>query len=382
MFAPGANGRPVEAQITDMKEAGANAAKYWFDWSVVEPRAVRFDNSLRPAEQGSSVTRAILRSRPDLIEEYAFPDSGRFLRLIDWSTSDELIRALNRAGLSPVPLIADATTAPFVESADGSLNRIAPEEPPWTGRTSVPGLTWGYTGVGREAFLGQVLLFTAAAARRYSRGDLRVDLWNTENELNWTYVHVLVAGWRKGDAWLDPSFLLDLLSTLQEGIHLGNPSARATMNLNIADPDWKADARLYLPFMDVIGIGAYPNYIFGEPIQSSQVVDAVDFARSLDKPVMVLETGYPSGPEGHSWTAEKQAEYFRSAAGGACSLDAEGFFYFKLDDEDLPRPDVQAVENHWGLIDIQGKRKPSFDAFRELTRVGCRPKGQPTTTSP
>lgn len=366
VFAPEANGRNVDAQVRDMREAGANAAKFWFEWSRVEPIAVTYGDGFVPASPGKYLTREEVRASPALIREYAEPSHGRFHGLIDWTYYDSLIGQLNRAGLTPVPLIADATTAPFMQ---GNTLRIAPEPAGWTNTEPTP-QSPGYIGIGREEYLGHLLLFVAAAARRYSRGDLNVSLWNTENELNWTYVHVLVAKWRKGDAWLDDSFLLDLLATLYEGVHLGNPDARATMNLNISDPDWMADARRYAPFMDVIGLGAYPNYLFGMPILDQQVTDAVDAATRLGKPVMVLETGYPSGPVGLDWSAENQANYLQAAIRGAYDRGAAGYFHFKLDDEAAPRDAIQQVENHWGLVDVRGDRKPSFFAFLEAAARG------------
>ncbi|MBI2889883.1 MAG: hypothetical protein HYY13_03760 [Nitrospirae bacterium] len=377
VFTPGANGRTLEAQARDMSDAGANAAKFWLDWSRVQPTVLRFDESLVPSTTGALPTREAVRAAPRLIEAFAQPESSALREWVDWSYSDKLIGTLSRAGLAAVPLIADATTAPFLTADRARRTRIAPEEPPWKDTSVTDAIESGYEGIGRENYLGQVLLYTAAAARRYSRGSLAVGLWNTENELNWTYVHVLVAGWRKGNAWLDEGFLTDLMATLAEGIHLGNPAARVTMNLNISDPDWLADLRTYGPHMDVIGLGAYPNYLYGEPILSDLVGAAVGDARraglpaSAGKPVMVLETGYPSGPPGRDWSPEYQAEYLRRAAGGACREGAEGFFYFKLDDEDLPRQDVQAVENYWGLVDASGNRKPSFHALTETIREVC-----------
>ena len=252
--------------------------------------------------------------------------------------------------------------------------RVAPEDIGWEYRFQgysgiVTGFT-GYIGIGREHYLAHLYLYLAAAARRYANGKSKTLFWNTENELNWTYVHVLVAGWRFGNAWLDSDFLDLLLGTMYKAMKTGNSKALTTMNINIHDPDWIVDLTRWQNFLDIIGIGAYPNYLVPSPPLGEITADAVKMARekSDEKPVMVMETGYPSGPKKRGWTEEIQAEYIKESAELSIKAGADGFFYFRLDDGDFPiaEDEVQAVENYWGLVRLDGTRKPGFEILKKI----------------
>jgi len=371
VFSPGQ--RDIASQVSDTAELNADVAKFWLPWSSVQPRVLYYNPDIgavsdAPAEGFRFFERWDFTIDPDLIEEAAFPErGGRFAELLDWSATDEIIDAITAQGISPVPLVADATTAPFLSLDDATALRIAPEEPDWIDVDCAGGRCLGYAGIGRDRYIDAAFFHVAAAARRYRSV---VALWNTENELNWAYVHVLFAGWRKGGAWLDTGFCGRLLKALHDGVEAGDRFALTTMNLNIHDPLWMVKQLDWQDYMDVVGIGAYPNYLFSRPVLSGLLLSSISMARTIggDRPVMVMETGYPTGPAERGYSVELQESYIESAAIGTVQRGATGYIHFKLDDVPNPPPwrEIQAVEHYWGLVDADGSRKGSFDTFGEI----------------
>ncbi len=357
VFTPEVNGRSLESQIQDMKDLGVNTAKFWLDWNWIEPRLA---GDFRLED---------LKAHPELIDEYAFPEKpgSRFRGLLDYSKTDRLARDFNAAGISPLPLIADAIATPLAHGE--KVERISPEPEGSFCSTTIAGQVNQYRGIGRERYLAHIYLHAAGLARRYSRPPMQVDWWNTENELNWTYIHTTIAGWRCGKTWTDQEFLTDLLRALHDGIKAGNPQAATTMNVNIHDPDWISDLARWAPEMDALGLGSYPNYIFAWPLMDRLLTQAVSraVARSRGKPVFVLETGYPSGPKELGWNDNLQAHYISKSVAGTIKNGGRAYIYFKLDDTDLAIPlgSLQKVENHWGLVRLDGTRKPGFFAYQK-----------------
>lgn len=381
VFTPEVNGRKLASQVQDLKELGVSCAKFWLDWNQVEPKLAAFDSvsgkfGKAPDGKGSDLSLEFLRDHPQLVEEYAFPErpGSNFHGLLDWSLPDRLVKELNAAGIAPLPLIGDGAATPaWPEPA--SQDRVSPEPLGRRCSTKVAGETRYYRGIGREPYLAHVYLMAAGMARRYAKDPDRILWWNTENELNWAYIHTTVAGWRCGKEWSDRQFLAELLAALYQGIKAGNPEARSAMNLNIHDPKWVLDLKNFAPEMDGIGLGAYPNYLFAWPVLDGLLNSAVGKAvrRSQGKPVLVLETGYPAGPKFMGWNENLQARYVRDSVRGAVGQGAKAYIYFKLDDTDLAisAASLQRVENHWGLVRLDGSRKPAFQAYQKAI-ADCR----------
>lgn len=371
VFAPGQ--RDLTLQCSDMSDLGVHLAKFWLPWSEVQPRVLYYNPqskeiSCEPQQGFRLLERRDFTDDPDLIQEAAFPEQGgRFAAFIDWTSTDRLIYEIASNGIDPLPLIADATTAPYLVLDQYSALRIAPEIPEWSYVDCSSGACTGYAGIGRQPYLDAVFLHAASAARRYGSG---VPLWNTENELNWAYAHVLFAGWRKGDAWLDSVFCTDLLQTLHSGIRAGNPYALTTMNFNIHDPLFAVRLQQWQNQMDIVGLGAYPNYLFGKPLLYDLLTAAVGLAKDMayPKPVMVLETGYPTGPPQKGYNVELQKQYIINASAGTVDNGATGYVLFKLDDVPDPPPwyELQAVEYYWGLVDAAGVPKQSFYTYQQI----------------
>jgi hypothetical protein len=223
----------------------------------------------------TDLTRDMLSANPEWIEDYAFPErpGSLFHDLVDWSRLDAVVDQLVAVGIVPLPLIGDAPAAPKISGPEGPAT-IAPQQLSYRAQE--------YTGIGREAYLAHLELHAAAASRRYSQSPERVTWWNIENELNITYVH-LVVGWRVGDAWLEEAFRNEVPASLSRGIKLGSPNARATHNVNacLFDPNWTDSLARYAEYLDAVGLGCNPNYLSPEPLQSDLLIDAVKTASAL-----------------------------------------------------------------------------------------------------
>ena len=358
VFNPGQRNLPE--QIGNLDDLGVNYGRFWLDWSKIQALAFRFNPATQKLvwENNSAYFYPSLESivgSSDLIDEYA----GH----ITWTEFDTFVQNLRQAEVAPLPLIADATTAPF---APGTRARIAPEDEGWTGSACILGACVDYAGIGRDAYLAQAYLHAAALARRYRD---RIGIWNLENELNWAYVHTGVAGWRVGSAWSDPEFCRRLLKTLADGIKAGNPSALVTMNFNIHDPAYLQKIGDWADPLDLIGIGAYPNYLFATPIMSSLLSSAIQNVKAItNKPVLVLETGYPSGPAAKGYSETNQVQYLNESTRATLENAGSGYFYFHLEDPPgTPGPgDLQAVEYYWGLTCPDGTTKPAYGEFKSL----------------
>ena len=358
VFNPGQRNLPE--QVGNLGDLGADFGRFWLDWSKIQATAFRFDPATQELvwENNSAYSYPSLESiagSSGLIDEYA----GH----LTWTEFDTFVQSLIQARIAPLPLIADATTAPL---APGTQARIAPEDEGWTDSACILGTCVDYVGIGREAYLAQAYLHAAALARRYRD---RIGVWNLENELNWAYVHTGVAGWRVGSAWSDPEFCRRLLKTLADGIKAGNPSALATMNFNIHDPAYLQKIGDWADPLDLIGLGAYPNYLFATPIMSSLLSDAIQNVKALaTKPVLVLETGYPSGPAAKGYSENLQVQYLNESIRFTEENGGAGYFYFHLEDPPgAPDPsNLQAVEYYWGLTYPDGTTKPAYGEFKSL----------------
>ena len=369
VFDRSAEGLATEAQIAQMQELGIGYAKFHAFWDQTEAELAGYNLSLNDFgvagdDRPTDLTRELLAANPEWIEDYAFPErsDSRFSGLIDWSLMDGVVDQLLAAGIRPLPMITDSLFAPRITRPDGRY-RILPEP--------LDFIQPGVVGIGREAYLAHAELHTAAVARRYSGQPRRVTWWNIENELNLAYLHVQLFGWRTGDAWLDDAFLVDLLATLYRGLKLGSPDARATHNVNPIGPNWADDLASYAEHLDAIGIGAYPNYVSPRPLQTEVLIAGVEAAAAFGKPVIVLETGNPSGPASGGWDEALQAEYLATAPVESFNAGAIGYIHFLLNDRDPKiwdsnEGELTQVENYWGLVRVDGTYKPSFEILQGI----------------
>lgn len=312
----------LERDISLMNELGITHVKFWMNWSSIQ-------------------------------KKYG-------LNSLDWEWWDIVIEKLVENGIQPVPLICDATTAPYLENR----TRISPENEGICKELCNENGCITYCGVGRENYINEAKKHARAIAERYKG---KVYLFNIENELNWTCVHVLIAGWRAGDIWCDLTFVKELLEGIIEGVKDGNPTALTTMNFNVHHPLFVEQVKFMGNLLDISGIGAYPNYIGSTPTLGHLLGYYVRIMKSITKKsVMVMETGYPSGPHHEGYSEELQADYLTDAIISSIESGAEGFFYLKLRDPSTEFEGIKRVEKFWGLVDKNFNPKTSFYKYKDL----------------
>jgi hypothetical protein len=213
----------------------------------------------------------------------------------------------------------------------------------------------------RNEYVKRASIHTRILVRRYKR---KIRYWQIENEPNWWRLHVL-GGWRTGFSWIDPhGFRIQLLSELNKAVHAEDSTAQTIINL---EADTKLDSRSFAPFCDVIGLDFYPNYKPYSPIDTSKFKKAKDVANDSGKPIIISETGYPSGPSFLGYTRSNQSEYVRKACLDAFALDSvNGIGLWRY--SDTPWRSFPFQENYFGLVDIRGKPKPGWKALSAISR--------------
>jgi hypothetical protein len=108
------------------------------------------------------------------------------------------------------------------------------------------------------------------------------------------------------------------------------------------------------------------------------LVNDLETAKKIvkNKPIMVMEAGYPTWPQGNGWlplclfsrnyNVIYQSEYILGTAATAATGGSNGYFYFLLDDENDERHwnTLTEIENHWGLVKLDGIPKASFYTYQ------------------
>jgi hypothetical protein len=166
--------------------------------------------------------------------------------------------------------------------------------------------------------------------------------------------------------WLNPGdFTFQLLKELNAAVHTEDPRAQTIINL---EGDRLSNTSDFAAHCDILGLDFYPGYKRAYPIDTSIFRTAKDVAEKSGKPVIISETGYPSGPVFRGYTHQRQVEYVIKACTQAFGLDAlNGIGIWRY--MDLVWRSFPLVENYFGLIDRQGNPKPAWAALAEMTRT-------------
>ncbi|MDG6942348.1 MAG: hypothetical protein JRN34_05440 [Nitrososphaerota archaeon] len=290
------------ALADSLKSVGADFVRCWFPWKYFEPVPLPFGALETALDEGYE----------------RWPMDG-------------MVKALKDQGISVLPVLACG------------YQRMLPA-----------GLS---PDAGPDDYLKRAQVHTRLLVRHY-KGD--VSTWQIENEPNWWAMHE-AGGWRSGASWLEGSgFRAALLRTLDEAVHLEDQGASTMVNLEADERE--LDVSQYTKFCDVLGLDFYPNYKSSEPVDASAVRRARDLAHATGKPLMIAETGYPSGPSVLGYNEEKQADYIGQALKEAHSLDGViGIGIWRYLDTSWTSFPPQ--ENHFGLIDEKEGPKRAWYAY-------------------
>ncbi|MEM4245800.1 MAG: hypothetical protein QW390_00725 [Candidatus Bathyarchaeia archaeon] len=282
-----------------LKESGIRRLRFWLQWSFIQPKL-----TLQSAEP-------------------------RY----DWLAMDDFVKTLKGSGIKLFPVVGCG------------YQRMLPQ-----------GV---YPAADPDSYIRAVSEFTREAVARYKRV---VDMWQIENEPNWWFAHYL-AGWRSGHVWIGyrPKFRKALISSLSEAVSAEDGNALTVINLE-ADRSLR-DLDFYARYCDVLGLDYYPNYSHARPVDASGLVPkARKVSEETGKRVIVCETGYPSGPALLGFDQTLQSLYIerlREALRGESVV--EELYVWRLSDPGWKSfPDH---ENHFGLLDGEGKPKRSWWPF-------------------
>jgi hypothetical protein len=374
-------------------EIGASYVRPTLSWRTVEPTLV-----------AEGLTLDAVRSDPDGIAQWAATR--------DWSSFDHRLDEFANAGLVSIPIVGHGYT---------------PTLPLLAGEPAAPDV------LGREEYLARQYRFTRAVVERYD-GDgvddapsgLRIPLWQTENELNQAFF-TAIFGWRYPatldafqSSWVDWDYVTQILETLRLAVKDADPTALTTMNFHtdvhpglnesFGMPGWIQSIRLWRDQMDVVSFDSYPNYYDSTPPDGNAVGEAAEIviARACGRPVIVMETGYPTGPAEGGYDEAKQAQFIRDAFDSTVAAGVRGFLLFggrtsethtaTITPYDLEQIAllggflengdanallayafdnlayvqnqlagvVQAVEGYWGLYRADGSEKLSLQVMRDI----------------
>jgi hypothetical protein len=293
--------RATLALADTLADAKVDFVRCWFPWRFFEPKPVPL-------------------SELDSLLEHSYSS---------WPT-DNLVRTLTDRGIGVVPVVGCG------------YSRMLPE---------------GLNVDRYEEYLRRIAVHARLLVRRYRD---RVRYWQIENEPDWWEMHV-AGGWRSGAIWVEQKlFRPALLRTLNEAVHSEDGSAQTIVNLE-GDAE-RLDPKAYSVFCDIVTFDFYPNYRSPSPINLSVFRRAEQAAKDLGGPVVIMETGYPSGPEVLGYDEKKQAEYVSLACAEAHSLEGvNGVGIWRYIDTSWKSFPEQ--ENHFGLFDSRGRPKQAWGAF-------------------
>ena len=193
----------------------------------------------------------------------------------------------------------------------------------------------------------------------------RIKGWQIENEPNWWAEHE-AGGWRSGLSWIDDhGFRNELLQELNRAVHEEDPAARTIINLE-ADSKTLAPAQ-YSTSCDILGLDFYPNYKRASPVDPGVTKLADQVGKALEKPLIISETGYPSGPGVLGYSPNHQAEYVEKASRESYAFqNVMGIGIWRYIDTNWRSFPPQ--ENHFGLFDNHGSPKPAWNAYAQVIR--------------
>ena len=365
----------IDKLIADLKELGINAVRVNTAANSPSGFLRRYDNKYTVSE----VSEKVIQDYSNLAD---FSHYNLFLKKLKENFGDNIITI----GIASIGY----TTALPCYRTDDCPFKLEPnleEKSERLPKRYLPDV------VGKEYFLGWAYLNTRALVRNLKG---LVDIWQVENEVNVT-CETVIFGWRHGASWCSREFVRNLVKTIYQAIKDEDEKALTTINLHtdflshidVAQKgEWikggiEVDLEDFWDSMDIVGFDFYPNYIAvvsgsenaSNPDKAKSVsvtINAIkDFIdKKIKKPVVIIETGYPSAPEELGFSETKQAEYLSNIFKN--SQDAiNGVIYYTFSTSetfDPERPKYQQVESYFGLIRADGTRKIAFETYKNLQK--------------
>lgn len=312
----------VEAAFNIMDNLDLNGYRVEIRWSDLQAKAY-LGNDLDPAD----ITAAMIDS---ILLDSQYWDTTAF------SNIQSILDNGSSRGFTPFLNFGTGHQDRMPVNENGM--RIAPATDNWIAPA-------GYVGVSANEYLYNLKIYALATVRRFSN---HVTVWQAENELNAAgWAAALPEWWRKGDLWLDEGFRDQVWDILVDAIRTEDPTGLITHDLHMLG--FMHSLESWIDDLDIIGFNFYPNQVSALPVLGFSVGEYVWAVRRAlkglnypDKPVWLIETGYPgieiddpadslSLPEDIIYFSEnRQKEYLESALSSSVKNGARGFFYYSL----------------------------------------------------
>jgi hypothetical protein len=303
-------GRVPAVLASFLKRNGVDFVRCWFQWNF-------FEQPTRRALHGLSSPRSTFHS-----SDYLFP-------------LDDFVSEMTEAGIGIIGAIGSG------------YQRFLPD-----------GLQTNHLG----GYIERLTDSSAEIVRHYKD---RVKVWQIENEPNWWRAHYYIH-WRRGLIWLTTKNRESILNALHNVVRSECPGATIVINLEAEEKvtDWK----LFAKYSDILGLDFYPNYVPRTKIHPSKMgTTALRVRRETGLPILVVETGYPTGPRIFGYDEAKQCQYIRSACETAFASDAiTGLGWFRFTDNYWKSFPPQ--ENYFGLLTKEGRPKSGWSEYVNQVR--------------
>jgi len=309
----------------DIDALGASIVHSWFQWDLVE------ENLTAPFITEAQVTE-------EMVEKYASGEKEG----IDWTRLDDHVNEYE--GLELIMGIGS-----------GWINSL----PLYNGEKITPDI------IGHDEYIGQIYLHTRACVRRYKD---KVSIWQIENEPNISDI-LITLGHREGNSWNDDEFMTRVLNALERAVKAEDDDALTTINFFIDVNNYLEDINRWSSIVDIIGVDSYQDIFTPDPlIAADAVLDKLQKITdsSNEKPVMILETGYSSGPENSNFSEENQKIFIQEVFTRMDDVNACGAMYFKHISSEESSAGLFPSKHYRGLIKADNTPKLAWYFLRDF----------------
>lgn len=309
----------------DIDALGAKVVHSWFQWDFVE------ENLSEPFLIEEEVTE-------EMIARYASGEQEG----IDWTLTDNHVNEYDGLDL-------------IMGIGSGWKNSM----PLYNGEKITPDI------IGRDQYIGQLYLHTRACVRRYKD---KVFLWQIENEPNISEI-LIALGLRVGNSWNDIDFMTRVLAVLEKAVREEDSDALVTINFFVDTNNYQEDIDRWASMVDMIGIDSYQDVFTKDPIAAADtILNKIERISNLSegKPVMILETGYSSGPDGSDFTEGNQKIFVEELYSKMDDFNACGAIYFKHSTAEESTPGLFPSKHYRGLIRENNEKKLSWHFLKSI----------------